>query len=378
MIHGNIRRGSSSVGADVWWRLAVAVGGLALATLLQACDGRGQAQLAGQGPPPTVVELTTLQPTEVSETSEFVATLKALRSTEIRPEVEGYITRILVTSGDRVQAGTPLVQIDQRRQAASVSSQESAIAAREADVAYARQQADRLRGLYAERVVSKEEVDRAETALKTAEADLASLQARLREQRVQLQYFQVLAPTAGMIGDIPVRVGDRVTASTMLTTLDQNDTLELLLPIPVERAPDLRAGLPVEILDVGGRVVAGTTITFVSPRAEAQTQSVLAKGLVRNESGLLRSSQYVRTRVRWKTSQGLVVPVLSVLRVNDQSFAFVAESQQGGLVARQRPIKVGQIVGDNYTVLGGLKPGERIVVSGVQRLINGAPIQTKG
>jgi multidrug efflux pump subunit AcrA (membrane-fusion protein) len=95
---------------------------------------------------------------------------------------------------------------------------------------------------------------------------------------------------------------------------------------------------------------------------------------VRNPSGALRSSQYVRARVVWKTVEGLVVPVTAVSRVNGQFFAFVAENANGKLVAHQRAITIGQIVGDDYPVLNGLKPGERIVVSGSQKLVDGAPI----
>jgi len=106
-----------------------------------------------------------------------------------------------------------------------------------------------------------------------------------------------------------------------------------------------------------------------------QTQSVLVKGAVRNAGGSLRPSQYVRARIVWKTADALVVPVTAVLRINGQFFAFVAEDANGRLVARQRAIKVGSIVGDDYAVLDGIKPGERVVVSGAQKLADGAPIQ---
>ena len=105
-----------------------------------------------------------------------------------------------------------------------------------------------------------------------------------------------------------------------------------------------------------------------------QTQSVLVKGIVRNSDGRLRSSQFVRARIVWKTAEGLVVPVTAVVRINGQFFAFVAEDGGGKLVARQRAIKVGPITGDAYPVLDGIKPGERIVVSGAQKLADGAPI----
>ena len=106
-----------------------------------------------------------------------------------------------------------------------------------------------------------------------------------------------------------------------------------------------------------------------------QTQSVDVMGLVRNPGLALRASQYVRARIIWKTTQGIVIPVTAVLRVSGQFFAFVAEDAGGRLVAKQRAIKVGPIAGDSYPVVEGLKPGDRVVVSGTQKLADGAPIQ---
>jgi RND family efflux transporter MFP subunit len=167
-----------------------------------------------------------------------------------------------------------------------------------------------------------------------------------------------------------------VSPQTLLTTIDQNDTLELYVSVPIERAPELRNGLPIQILGPDGAESLGTTtVGYVSPRVDDQTQSVLVKGQVRNPGGKLRASQYVRAKIIWKTSEGLVVPVTAVLRINGQFFAFVAEDAGGKLTAKQRVIKVGQIAGDSYSVLDGIKPGERIVVSGAQKLADGAPIQ---
>jgi len=101
------------------------------------------------------------------------------------------------------------------------------------------------------------------------------------------------------------------------------------------------------------------------------------KGQVRNPGGTLRAMQYVRARIIWKTADGLVIPVTAVLRVSGQFFAFVAEDAGGKLVAKQRAIKVGQIAGDHYPVLEGLKPGERVVTSGTMKLADGAPIQAQ-
>jgi len=326
--------------------------------------------------PPTPVAIAPARLSPVDDASEYVATLKSLRSTTVQPQVDGQITRIEVVSGQRVAQGAPLMQIDPRRQQAAVSSQEAELASRQAAVAFARQQAQRAAELFAAGAISKQEQEQADTALQTAEAGLKSLQAQVQQQQVQLRYFTVAAPTAGVVGDVPVRVGNVVTSQTVLTTIDQNDTLEVHVDVPVERAGALKVGLPMQILSSdGSERLATTTVSFVSPHVDDQMQSILVKGQVRNPDGALRASQYVRARLVWKTDNLLVVPVTAVLRVSGQFFAFVAEDAGGKLVARQRAIKVGPIVGENYPVLDGIKAGERVVTSGAQKLMDGAPIQ---
>ena len=355
-------------------RREMAAAGVAAALAVGAC--RGGQTAAPPAFPPTPVEIATARAMPLEDATEYVATLKSLRSTTVQPQIDGQITQILVKSGDRVRQGAPLMQIDPRRQEAAVSSQEAERAAREAAVAFARQQARRANELFAAGAISRQELEQAETALRTAEANLRALSAQVQQQQVQLRYFTVTAPTSGIVGDVPVRVGNQVSPQTMLTTIDQNETLEVNVNVPVERAGELRTGQPLQILGPeGGEAVTTTAIDFISPRVDDQTQSVLVKAQVRNADARLRASQYVRARVIWKTADSLVVPVTAVLRVSGQFFAFVAEEAGGKMVAKQRAIKVGPIAGNNYPVLDGLEPGERVVVSGVQKLADGAPIQ---
>jgi RND family efflux transporter MFP subunit len=349
--------------------------------LVSACKGgQGAGQTGGAAFPPSTVTVAAAHTTDIEDATEYVATLKSLHSTAIQPQIDGQIVQIYVKSGERVKEGVPLMQIDPRRQQAAVSSQEAERAAREASVGYARQQAQRATDLYAAGAISRQELEQAETALKTAQADLDALQAQVRQQQAQLRYYTVAAPTAGIVGDVPVRVGNQVTTSTVLTTVDQNDTLEVYVSVPEERSPDLKLGLPLRVLSGDStRRLAETTTSFISPHVDTETQSILVKGIVRNPGAELRSSQFVRARIVWKTTQGLVIPVTAVLRLNGQNFAFIAEqAQEGGgphLVARQRPIKLGPIAGNDYAVLDGIKPNEQVVVSGVQKLADGAPIQ---
>lgn len=375
----------------------------ALAFVSAACGGGSAGPGGGMGFPPAAVRLETARRAPIEDATEYVATLASLRSTAIQPQIDGQITEIFVKSGDRVAAGVPLFQIDPQRQLAAVSSQEAERQAREADVTYARQQAARANDLFGAGAISKQELERAQSAVETAEGRLKALQAQVQEQQVRLRYFTVTAPTAGIVGDVPARVGNQVNPQTVLTTIDQNATLEVQVQVPVERAPDLKTGLPLRVLkSEGSGSLAETTINFISPHVDNQTQSVLVKGVVGNPGGTLRASQYVRVLLVWKTIQGLVIPVTAVLRINGQYFAFVAEDAArtaqgreggaaggegergaqagtaggaGGLVARQRPVTLGTILGDSYAVLSGINEGDRVIVSGVQRLADGAPIQ---
>jgi RND family efflux transporter MFP subunit len=320
------------------------------------------------------VTLAVIRPVPIEDASEYVASLQSLSSTSIKPEVSGDVTRIYVKSGDRVTSGTALFQIDARRQEATVSSQDAARAAQEAATNYARQQLERARTLLAAGAISQQEFDQAQANYDSARSQLASLTAQLREGRVTLQYYDVRAPADGTVGDIPVRVGTRVTSDTVLTTIDRNQLLEVYVEVPLERSGDLRLGLPLRISDGAGNRLAETAVSFVSPSVDDQTQSVLVKGRLAG-SGALRSLQFVRARIVWKSTQGLVVPVLAVTRINGQPFVFVAEQQNGRLVARQRSIQLGPIVGNDFTVVGGLQADERVVVSGIQKLADGVPIR---
>jgi RND family efflux transporter MFP subunit len=350
---------------------AHAAASLLIAFVAAACGGQ---QAGGpQAPPPTPVKVATVHPAPVADASELVATIKSLSTTTIHPRVDGQITRIYVKSGDRVKAGTPLLQIDPLRQQAAVASQDSARAAQEANVAYAQQQLNRAKELIGVGAISKQELEEAETNVNTARAQLAALSAQVKEQSVTLGYYQVLAPTSGVVGDVPVRVGMRVSPDTLLTTVDQNQNLEVYVSVPLERAPELKRGLPIEIVDGQGNKLADTTINYISPTVDDQTQSILVKGNVKG-GDVLRNAQFVRARVIWKTADGLVVPVVAVIRINGKHFVYVAENKDGKSVARQRPVTLGQIIKDDYTVLGGLKASEQVVISGVQKLIDGAPI----
>lgn len=358
-----------------------AIGSMAMLALAVGCNkGDGSAHAA---PPPTPVPMTVAQPVPVSTASEYLATLKSRNTTSINPLVDGQITEIYVKSGERVQAGAVLMQIDPLKQQATTGSQEAARKAQEANVRYAQQQLERSRKLYEAGVISKQSLDEAVTAHDAAEAQLKALEAQVQEQKEQLRYFRVVAPTNGIVGDVPVHKGDRVTTTTLLTTIDQPGALEAYVEIPVEHAHDVGLGKLVEILGSDGNVVAQSHVTFVSPQVNDATQTILIKSQVENQQNTLRNEQLVRTRVVWGTRPALLIPILAISRINGQPFAFVAQEEQNKdeqnktLVARQRQVRLGDMIGNDYVILDGIKPGERIITGGTQLLGEGSPVQPK-
>jgi RND family efflux transporter MFP subunit len=347
---------------------------VALATV--ACGGApAPAGPPGGGAPAMPVEIVTLAPKPVERIAEFVGTIKSRRSTTIQPQAEGFLVRILVTSGARVQTGTPLFEIDAPAERAALAGLQSTRVARQADAEFARQQADRAKSLLAVGAMSQQEYEQASTAQRTAEAQLQAAEEQIRQQQAQLAYFRVVAPAPGVVGDVPVRVGDRVTRSTVLTTLDDNSSLELYVNVPVQEAANLRMGLPVRLVSATGDTLATEAVNYVSAAVDDATQTVLVKTPVRAPAGQFRTEQTVRAVVVFSEEPGLTVPVTAATRINGRYFVFLAEAGEGGAtVARQKPIGVGRVVGNEYVVTDGLEAGNRLIVGGIQKIGDGSPV----
>jgi RND family efflux transporter MFP subunit len=368
----SIRRGNRA--ARTKWRGAALLLGLAMGTYLSGCQKSAAENPQGAGAPATPVQIQIAASVKIPDTTEYLSLLKSRHSAAINPQVEGQITRIFVKSGDRVKAGTPLLQIDPLKQEATVNSQEATRAAQEANLRYAKVSLERAQKLIDAGVISKQEFDNAQTGYDAALAQVKALDEQVKQQRVELHYYSVTSPMDGIVGDIPVRMGDRVTVATMLTTIDEPGALEAYIYVPAERARNLKVGLPVRLLDTAGNSAGDARITFVSPQVDTDTQSVLAKAMVENSQGKLRIAQQVRAQITWGAREGPVIPVLAVQRINGQFFAFVSVSEAKGNVARQRTLKLGDTVGNDFAVLEGLKPGDHIIVSGMQFLQDGMPV----
>ncbi|BAZ30383.1 hypothetical protein NIES4074_28430 [Cylindrospermum sp. NIES-4074] len=381
------------------------------------------APATANAPPPGVkVKLSTVQAGTIEDSSEFIAKLESRRSVELKPRIQGQVTQIFVRSGDPVTTGSAIIQIDSRQQQAAVSSinaaGQAAVAQLEnaratlksleadrlsnvADVRLNQQDYERYSQLSAQGAVSRQTKDQYANRLATAKANLGAIDAKIqaqkatisqvqrsleqadansREQQVQLQYYKITAPFSGTVGNIPVKVGDFVNTATSLVTITQNRPLEVNISVPLERGPQLREGLPVEVINAKGDRIGNTEVSFISPSiSNDNTQSILIKALYNNSEGELRADQLVKARVIWSQRPGVLIPTSAVSRVAGETFAFVPQTEKSPqgvsqLVARQKPVKLGDIKGNNYQVLTGLEPEEKIIVSGLLNLRDGVPI----
>lgn len=339
---------------------------------LSGC-GRTAQGGAAHGYPAMHVQTQPAVEQKVGDYTEYLATLKSRSSSVLQPEVEGQITKIFVKSGDHVQSGQPLMEIDPRRQEATVNSQEANWRSRHAALDYNAKELERRKGLFSAGVISKQDLDQAQSAYDSSKADVDALEQTVNQQKVQLKYFSVYAPTAGVVGDIPVRVGDRVTSSTMLTTLDQGNSLEAYISVPAEKSGSVKVGMPVELTTDDGSTVP-TTISFVSPRVDPASQLLLVKANVPNTNGRFRNDQLIHARVVWRQVGRPMLPVTAVSRIGGATFAFVVGNNNGQQVAQQRNVKLGDIVGNNYEVLSGINPGEKVIVTSVNMLADGVPV----
>jgi RND family efflux transporter MFP subunit len=289
--------------------------------------------------------------------------------------VDGSLTRILVKSGDHVRAGQILMTIDPLKQQATVDQQRSTEAQKKATFDYNKAEVERQKGLYEGGVTSKQNYDLAIQAYENSKADWESAQAARVTQERQLAYYNLTAPFTGIVGDIPVHIGDYVSQQTLLTTVDENADLEAYIYIPTERSRDIRPALPVLIVTSRGETIEKTNINFISPQVDNGLQGILVKAPVHKSLDTFRNEQLVKARVVWSTAPTPTVPVLAVTRIGGQSFVYVAADSDKGTVAKQRAVILGDTIGNDYAVMEGLKVGDKVIISGIQFLIDGVPVK---
>ena len=239
-----------------------------------------------------------------------------------------------------------------------------------------------------------EEIAALEASLANAEATLDQASANANSTQQDLIDTTVTAPIAGIVGDIPIKLGDYVQAGDQLATITQNRNLDLEVAVPINQAEQLKIGLPVELSLFGqDEAIATGNIRFVSPTTDANTQTILAKARFSQPDIPLLDNQRLEVRIIWDERPGILIPTTAVSRLGGETFVFMpgepappAEGegpppdntgvQEGPppQVAKLRPVKLGSLQGNEYQVLDGLNPGDTIITSGLLNLRDGVPI----
>lgn len=368
--------GSMTNANDGRWRRGAAALLFGAALTLAACGKRAPSAPPPGPPPPKEIDVLAIELTEVRDTGEYLGSLLSRGSVAVLPQVAGYVRTVLVKPGQAVAVGAPLLEVDAREEAAALAAAEAQRAASAAALGLAKQVRERTEALYKEGLATAEELDQRRAAVDAALASDAAAAAQVSQRKVAVQYNTVRAAVAGVVGDVLVRTGDYVTASTRVTTISQSGALELSLSVPASRARQIVVGTPVEVLGQAGNVELASQVFYLSADADPRTQLVEVKAAVPAGSGL-RSSEAVRTRVVYSTHQALSVPAGAVTRQSGQAFVYVVVAKGQGFTVERRPVALGDLGQDSYVVERGLSAGERIAVSAIQQLKDGAPVKPR-
>ncbi|MDH3292447.1 MAG: efflux RND transporter periplasmic adaptor subunit [Gemmatimonadota bacterium] len=334
---------------------AAALTSLALA----ACGGgaSGDGPGGGGGPPPTPVEVAAARTDTVVDAILATGTIEAVQSIELRPEVQGRLTEILVREGREVTAGTPLFKVDDAELTALVAQLTA-----ERDRAV--QALERTKGLLAENASS-------EADLEEAEANARSRQAQLELQQVRLERTVVRAPFSGVVGARFVSLGDYVTTSTRLTTLHTVDPQRVAFQVPERYAERLAVGQEITFRVAAIDRQSTGTVDFVDPVVQVPARTILVKARAANRDRLFKPGMFVEVRLASDVRpNAIVVPEDAILPLEGVDFVWVAKD---GTVSR-RQVTLGVRTPGFVEVSDGLTSGEQVVVGGLQRLFEGAPV----
>ncbi len=362
---------------------------LAIAAAL-ALAGCNRKPAPPPAPPPPKVGVLTLAPASVDLTTELPGRTTAFLTAEVRPQVSGLITKRLFTEGGDVQAGQQLYQIDPAPYQASYDSALATLAYDQAALQTARAKSARYKPLAAAQAVSQQDYDDARAATGEAEANILSARAGVETAKINLDYTRVSAPIGGRIGASSVTPGALVTANqtTALATITQLDPIYVDVSQPATTLLRLRGELAAGKLASGGpnqaavtlKLEDGTTyplagaLQFTDVTVDQSTGTVLLRAIFPNPDHVLLPGLYVREELREGTDpQALLVPQQAVSR-NSHGDATVLLVGPGNKAIEQI-IQTDRAIGDHWLVSGGLKPGDKVIVDGLQLVHPGAPVQ---
>lgn len=362
---------------------------LAVTAALAACGPSGNGNRAPHGGmPPAEVRTMTVQPQLVLAPFEYTGQTAGSREVEVRARVTGILLKRSFVEGGAVRQGQSLYTIDPAPFQAALARAEADVGVAAARLEQARRESARLRALVADKFVSQKLADDAASAEAIGEAELKAAQARLTEARLNLEYTRVESPVNGIASRSLRSEGTLVSGSdVLLTTVTQVDPIWVNFGIPdderlrLQRETDAgRLVLPEDgRFEVTVRLADGSVygrtgrLAFADVRVSGQTGTSDARAELPNPEGRLRPGQFVRVTLSGATRPNAVlVPQRAVLEGPQGKFVYVVDDQSS---AQARPIEVGEWVGSDWIVTGGLKPGERVIIDGVMRIGPGAPVK---
>ncbi len=358
-------------------RLQALIAPLTLASCLgvAACHSSEAATNGASGEGTFALPARTLRLPEksLSDFDEYLASLTSRRSITLYPQVSGIIRAIRVKPGQSVQTGTVLMDIDPGQQAATLRALRAGLLTKQANLAYAVQNDESSRELVAAGVLGQLDYQQRRSQRVSAEADVKAAQEQVQAQQDLLRFYAIVAPSEGVVGDVPVKIGDYVSPQSRLTSVDQDKLIEAYVYAPITKANAIKPDTTIQLVVDGGKVVCEEKPSFIAPQVSVDTQTVLLKTICPNTDNL-RAAQVLKARIVWGKHPGVTVPVDALTRQSGQYFAYVVDRSGKGAVVHQRPIEVGSIQDNDFIVTKGLEPGAEIVVSNIQKLHEGAAI----
>lgn len=359
--------------------------GLAACLLLAACSG----EEAPAQPQAIPVRTVTIAAQAIPNVIELPGRVEPVRQAEVRARVTGIVQKRLYTEGTNVSAGQPLFRIDPRELRASYAQTKAALDRAQATASNARAVVDRYKPLVAENAISSQEYDAALAAAREAEANVAQIRAQLDAASLQLNYTTVRAPIAGRAGRAEITEGALVsqTEGTLMTRIEQTAPVYVNFAQAASEVLAIRRAITAGqiALDANDRVEVRLTFTdgseypipgyinFLAFSVDEETGTIGLRAEFPNPTGLLLPGEFVRAKLFvGEVKQGILVPQRAVTLSEQGGSVFVIDSK--GLVA-VRPVKLGSLVESNWIVKEGLKPGDVVIVSNLQKLRPGVPVQ---
>ncbi len=361
------------------WRrspLAVLVPALLLAASLAGCGDPAEAQ--GGPPPAAPVSVVPAVQRTVSDSEEFSGRLEASEFVELRPRVAGTIDQVHFTDGALVKKGQLLFSIDSRGFAADVARAESQLAAVNARAELAQIELKRAQTLVDAKAVSRQEFDQLSSGARTTQADIKTAEAALRTARLNLEYASVRAPITGRTSRANVTAGNLVGDQTVLTTItgtakvyayfDVSEQTYLRVMSSADKTPRVRMGLASE----SGHPHEGR-VDFVDNRLNAQTGAIRMRASFDNGKGQFTPG--LAAKLTMGTSApyaALMVPDRAIGTDQTKKFVYVVGADGK---PQFREVQLGALQGGMRVIAGGsVKPGENVIVEGLQRVIPGMPV----